>query len=213
MNRLYYYIMSILLISLACCKRDNNAPQIFTKNSYPLAVGNWWQYQLTAQGYQDDTFMLSVISMSDSGAYIKYNCNFIGNGTTAPAGYFLISDTSMSFTNAFEPYYSGFQNFYLKFPVATGQYWQGSFPGDSIVVISVVNSYSAYGHTYSPCYYTKEAYDLPHNFKVSSMIYTPKVGLIEGAINFISDTADRSPSYSGGVQIQQSILLLDYHVQ
>jgi hypothetical protein len=215
MKIIHYCILLVIILSWSCCKKDNS-PSPFTETSYPLTVGNWWEYQVnqTAMGGGYDTVILIVISMSKINSYVDYLCTVTLNGTIIDSGNFFQSDTSLSFINSLPTsYYSLFPNFYLKFHVATGQYWQGSFAGDSILVTSVVNSYSAYGHTYGPCYYTKEAYDLPHNFKVSSMIYTPKVGLIEGAINFISDTADKSPSYSGGVQIQQSILLLDYYVQ
>jgi hypothetical protein len=202
-NRHYYLLL--LFIALSCCKIDNNNPQTFTENSYPLAVGNWWQYQLTDLYYGSvDTITLDVISMVKSGPYMKYTCNFIYNGNVTDSGYFLQSDTSMSFEVA-NSYSVACLNFYLKFPVATGQYWQGAFPGDSIMVLSVVGSEGYYGHTYSPCYYLKESYDLPHNYKVNTMILTPKVGLVHQAITFNSDTA--------GVQIQQSISLLNYSVQ
>jgi hypothetical protein len=203
MRRKYYYVLLILLTVISACKKDNN-PQTFTESSYPLAVGNWWQYQLTSAIFNTDTFILRVDSILNAGPYTKYVCNYVEGNTLTPAGYFLLSDTSMYFIQPYG-YFTAFPSFELKFPVAAGQYWQGSFPGDSIIVTSVVNSYSTYGHTYGPCYYTKEAYDLPHNFKVSNMILTPKVGLIEGAINFSSDTA--------GVQIQQSINLINYHIE
>jgi hypothetical protein len=200
----YIYSIAIVLILIGSCKKSTE--NVFTSSSYPLAVGDWWQYQLTSIGYATDTFMLSVISVSSLGPYTQYNCNFIGNGATTPAGYFLQSDTDMYFVNS-TPYadFSAFPNFQLKFPVKAGQYWPGAFPGDSTLVEAVVGSEGYYGHTYSPCYLTNESYNLPHNFKVQSMTLTPKVGLVHQSITFNSDTA--------GVQIQQSISLLNYHVE
>ena len=209
-------LLLIVLVSLSCCKRNSSPPpSLFTKDSYPLAVGNWWEYQLTSPGYSTDTFILKVSSMVNASPYMQYNCDFTGNGTSAPAGYFLLSDTSLSFINvSAQPDYTPFQNFHLKFPVSKGQYWQGRYPPkDTILVLGVENTYSSYGHTYSPCYSTNESYILPHNFLVKSMLLTPKIGLIYGSIDFNSDTADRTQSYPGGVQINQSITLLNYHVQ
>ena len=88
-----------------------------------------------------------------------------------------------------------------------GSYWQGAFPGDSTLVVGVSDSYSSYGHTYGPCYHTNESYNLPHNFKAESMILTPKIGVIYQSIDFNSDTAE------GGAQVQQSLNLINYHVQ
>jgi hypothetical protein len=197
-----FFIIAILLLSNYGCKKSTES--IFSSSSYPLAVGNWWQYQLTAQGNQDDTFKLSVVSVFNVGAYVQYNCNLTGSSGSGPVGYFLQSDTSMSFVNIPNSYFVAFPSFHLKFPVAAGQYWQGAFPGDSIMVDGVANSEGYYGHTYGPCYLTNESYDLPHNFKVQNMVLTPKVGLVHQSITFNSDTA--------GVQIQQSISLLNYSV-
>lgn len=192
-----------LLFTLPCCKKDNG-PDAFTESSYPLALGNWWQYQLTSAVFNPDTFILRVDSITTVGPYTQYICNYVSNGTLTPAGYFLQSDTSMSFVQPYG-YFTSFPSFHLKFPVQTGQYWPGAFPGDSILVDAVVASEGYYGHTYAPCYLTNESYDLPHNFKVESMTLTPKVGLVHQTINFQSDTA--------GVQIQQSIDLINYHIQ
>jgi hypothetical protein len=134
------------------------------------------------------------------------------NGNITDSGYFLQSDTSMSFV-ASNSYSVSILNFHLQFPVKVGQYWQGSFPGDSILVEAVVGSEGYYGHTYSPCYLTNESYNLPHNYKVESMVLTPKVGLVHQTITFNSDTAGKTPSYGGGIQIHQSVDLINYHVQ
>ena len=193
-----------LLYVLSNCKRDNSTPTAFSKTSYPLALGNWWQYQSTAIGFDPDTFVLRVDSIVTDGPNMKYICNYVSKGAIISAGYFLQSDTSMSFIQPYG-YFTSFPNFHLKFPASTGQYWAGSFPGDSIIVNGVASSHTAYGHTYGPCYYLGEAYNLPHNSKVESMILTPKIGLIYQSINFNSDTA--------GIQIKQQVNLIDYHIQ
>jgi hypothetical protein len=197
--------MLILFAFIASCRKISDSQPPFTSVSYPLAVGNWWEYQLTAAFSNPDTFTLLVDSMVADGPYTKYICNYVGNGAIIPAGYFLLSDTSMSFIQPYS-YWTSFPSFHLKFPVETGQHWPGAYPPqDSILVSAVNDSCGGYGHEYGPCYYLEESYNLPHNFRVSHMILTPKVGLIQQAINFNSDTA--------GIQIQQSITLLNYHVQ
>ncbi len=204
-----------MICVLNSCKKDNG-PTPFTKNSYPMAVGDWWKYQVTYcfGGYSTDTFTLSVSSMNTSGVYTNYTCDFIQNGGTLVSGFgnFIQSDTSLSFVNT-SAYadFSSMPNFHLKFPIAAGQYWQGTFPGDSTLVDAVVSSEDYYGHTYSPCYLTNESYDLPHNFKVESMVLTPKIGLVHQSINFQSDTA--VVGGVPGVQVCQSITLIDYSVQ
>jgi hypothetical protein len=207
-----FCIILFLVLFIASCHKDNNTAPTFTSASYPLAVGNWWQYQLTQQCCYPDTFMLSVVAVINVGPYTKYQCYFLYNGSVTDSGFFLQSDTSLSFTNTFAfAYYSPIPNFHIKFPAYTGQYWQGAFPGDSIVVDGVASSEGYYGHTYSPCYLTNESYDLPHNFKVESMTLTPKVGLVHQSINFQSDTA--KVNGVAGVQVKQSIQLIDYYVQ
>jgi hypothetical protein len=208
-NKCCFVVIVLLLLSNACKKDTVN---VFTSSSYPLAVGNWWQYEVYSTFYGTDTFTMRVDSIINGSPFTKYVCNYIGNGTTTPAGYFLQSDTSMSFIQPYG-YFTSFPSFYLKFPVAAGRYWQGAFPGDSILVDAVVGSEGFYSHTYGPCYLTNESYDLPHNYKVCNTALTPKIGLIHQSLNFNSDTADKSSSYSGGVQINQSISLINYHVQ
>lgn len=216
MKNKYYCILMSLLFALSCCKRDNStSPNVFTEASYPLAVGNWWQYQLISQGSATDTFMLNVVSTVDTNVYIKYNCNFVYNGISTPVGYFLQSDTSLYFINvSSDRYFVAFPNFHLKFPAEAGQYWQGDFRGDSIMVVGVAEKCEGSGGAYfSPCYSLVESYNLPHNFKVNRMLLTPKIGLVSQSIDFNSDTADRSPSYGGGIQTQQSVYLISYHIQ
>jgi hypothetical protein len=216
MKNKYYYILFVILIALSCCKKNNSSPIVFTEASYPIAVGNWWQYQFTDYLFGGtDTFMLSVDSVKSVGPYTEYICNYHGNGTSAPAGYFLRSDTSLSFIYpSINAYNSYIQNFHLKFPVETGQYWQGDFPGDSTLVVGVAGKCDgSYGESFSPCFSTVESYILPHNLKDEIMTLTPRIGVIYQSINFISDTAGRTASYGGGIQVKQSIALISYHVQ
>jgi hypothetical protein len=210
MSKKAYGIILISLI-LFSCHRNESTPNIFTESSYPLAVGDWWQYQLTSCTGGSDTFMLSVFSMTIIGPYARYQCNVILNGTIIDSGYFLQSDTSMSFTNTYYPYYSVFPNFHLKFPVALGQHWAGAFPGDSILVGAVVDSLESYHHTYGPCYLTNESYDLPHNFLVEHLTLTPKIGLVSQTIDFISDTAEVNGF--AGVNVCQSLQLINYNLK
>jgi hypothetical protein len=215
MKKLYPYFLFVSLFAFSCCKRDNNTvPSIFTKTSYPLAVGNWWQYRVdeTEMGGGYDTIMLKVISETDQGTYKNYLSVVSLKGVTRDSGYFLQSDTSLSFTNLLpNPYYSLFPNFHLKFPVVKGQYWQGAFTGDSILVKTVLDTYSAYGHTFKPCYVTEESYNLPHNFKINDLYLTPQIGLISGSMSFNSDTAEINGF--AGAQVKQSIQLIDFNVQ
>jgi hypothetical protein len=195
-----------MVFALSCRKiSDTQAP--FTSVSYPLAVGNWWQYQLTSIGSYPDTFTLSIDSTVTIGPYTKYICNYVGNGSIIPAGYFLESDTSLVFTNTSRyADFSPIPNFHLKFPAFVGQHWSGAYPPqDSILVISVVDSCGGFGHNFGPCYYTNESYSLPHRFEVESMNFTPNIGLIHQSYNLQSDTE--------GAFISQSIQLLSYHVQ
>ena len=209
MRNKYWFIVVILLFILSCKRDSSSQPQEFTKDSYPLDIGNWWKYQLSdcSGGIAADTFILRVVSIVNTSSYIEYMCNFEGNGMTISAGYFLQSDTSLSFTNtSSNPSNSPFPDFHLKFPAFKGQYWPGTYPPkDSILVLGVENKYSSYGHTYGPCFSLNESYILPHNFLVKSMLLTPKIGLISGSINFQSDTAS--------LYVCHSLLLLDYNVQ
>ena len=193
------------MLALSCCKRDNSTPpNIFSEASYPLAVGNWWKYQFTSSGSYPDTFTLRVDSMIIQSPYTKFICNYVGNGAIISAGYFLQSDTSLSFVQPYG-YFTSFPSFHLRFPVETGQYWAGEFRGDSIMVVGVADKCEGGGGYFSPCYSLVESYNLPHNFKVNDMLLTPKVGLVRQSISFNSDTP--------GVQIQQSVALISYHVQ
>ena len=206
-----FCILIVLLFVLSCKRDSTSSPSTFTKDAYPLTVGSWWQYQVdqTSEGGGYDTIILSAVSMINVGSYIKYTCNITLNGRFIDSGYFLQSDTSLSFTNNLpSSYFSLFPNFHLKFPVQTGQYWPGAFPGDSIRVAGVAaNCAGSYGESFSPCFSTVESYILPHNFKVENMLLTPKVGLVTQSIDFNSDTAE------GGIQIKQSLHLISYHVQ
>jgi hypothetical protein len=156
--------------------------------------------------------MMKVASVSNIGPFIKYNCVFIVQNQAYPAGYFLQSDTSMFFINNSDQYSSPFPNFYIRFPVSGGIYWQGSFPGDSTIVAGVSGSCKFYNLNYSPCYSTSEMYDLPHNFMSKSMLLTPKVGLVFGSIDFISDTAISNGS-SMGVDACEEIYLINYNLE
>lgn len=205
-----YYIVIIALLVLSCCKKDDSSSSTFTKDSYPLAVGNWWQYQVnqTYEGGGYDTILLNVLSANTITPYTKYICNITLNGRVIDSGYFLQSDTSLTFVNSLpSPYFSLFPNFHLKFPVSIGQFWDGSFSGDSVLVVGVANTCSFNSHTYGPCYYTNESYNMPHNFKRETMTLAPKVGLIKQSMDFNSDTAE------GGVQVNQSITLINFNVQ
>jgi hypothetical protein len=205
MKSKYYYILVVLFFVISCCKRDNSTPpNVFTSTSYPLAIGNWWEYQLTSLIFNPDTFIMRIDSMVTVGPYTKYVCNLTGSGGSGPIGYFLQSDTSMSFVNVPNSYFVAFPSFHLKFPVDLGQSWPGAFPGDSTLVVGVANG-NCYTTTYGPCYYTNETYDVPHYLKIENMILTPKIGLVMQSIDFNSDTA--------GIQIQQRVNLINYHVQ
>jgi hypothetical protein len=202
-----------MVFGLSCRKISDTHPP-FTRVSYPLAVGNWWQYQIneTNEGGGYDTITLKVVSMTNSGPFTKYKCYYLYPGAVTDSGYFLQSDTSLSFTNDLpSTYFSLFPNFHLKFPINTGQYWQGAFKGDSTMVVGAVNSCQvtdgSHYYTVGPCYYTNESYDLPHSFKVERMTLTAKIGLVNQSIDFNSDTAQ------GGLQIKQSVNLIGYHVQ
>ena len=214
MRNRYHLMLLSLLIFLSCCKRDNSSPKVFTKESYPIAVGNWWQYQLrycsTTQGITD-TITLSVVSMSTAGPYTNYKCYFTYNGTVTDSAYFQQSDTSLSFVNISSyAYFSAIPNFHIKFPASAGQYWNGAFPGDSTLVVGVANSCNgSNGHSFSPCFSTNEAYNVPHNFLVNSMLLTPQVGLISQSVDFKSDTAGGG----FGAIICQSVKLINYSVQ
>ena len=204
MRKRYCYCLLVLLATISSCKK-NNSNQTFTESSYPLAVGNWWEYQLTSLTFNPDTFTLRVDSMVTDGPYTKFICNYIGNGAIIPAGYFLQSDTSLSFVQPYG-YFTSFPSFHLKFPVETGQHWSGPFPGDSTLVVGVAGKCDgSYGESFGPCFSTVESYNLPHNFKVEDMLLTPKIGLVSQNIDINSDTA--------GIQIQQRVSLINYHVQ
>jgi hypothetical protein len=212
----YVYCLLILIIAvLPCCKKVTTTAQIFTEASYPLTVGNWWQYQIdeTNEGGGYDTLTLSIISMSTIGPYTNYKCYYLYQGAVTDSAYFLQSDTSLSFVNLFPyPYFGCFPNFHFRFPIEKGQYWQGAFSGDSTLVVGVANSCEGtYGTSYGPCFSTVESYNLPHNFMVNDMLLTPKVGLVRQSINYKSDTAVRFGF--AGIQINQSVNLISYHVQ
>lgn len=206
MKNRYSFLLIILLFALADCKKDNSTTtQIFSASSYPLSLGNWWVYQFTSLGSYPDTFTLRIDSVVTDGPFTKYICNYVGNGAIIPAGYFLKSDTSMSFVQPYG-YFTSFPSFHLRFPVETGQYWSGVYPKDSILVVGVSNScQGAYGENYGPCFSTVEKYNFPHNFLVNEMLLTPKIGLLRQSIDYNSDTS--------GIHIQQSVNLISYHIQ
>ncbi len=211
MKRRCYCILFILFTTLSCCKRNNNAPSVFTEASYPLAVGDWWQYLATYCVYGGvDTITLSVASMTSSGPYTNYKCYYLYHGAVMDSGYFQQSDTSLSFTNAFPyPAWGAFPNFHIKFPVAPGTHWPGPFyPNDSVIVVGVADS-CHYGISFGSCYTTYEAYNLHHNFMVNKMTLTPHLGMVNQSIDYVSDTAGGG----FGVDICQAFLLLDYHLQ
>jgi hypothetical protein len=202
------YLTVLLIVFVLSCRKVTNQPA-FTSTSFPLAVGNWWQYQLTNNsiGYTD-TFMLSVVSISDTGSYVKYECNYIYHGSVTSSGYFLQSDTSISFTNpgAYASLAS-YHNFYLRLPAFAGSHWPGTFPdpADSTVVDGVSNNCQGpQAPSVGPCYYLIEHYSSPVNFVANSMIVVPKIGAIYETIDVNSDT---------GLQVQQQLTLLNYHVQ
>jgi hypothetical protein len=202
-------LMLLLMVFALSCRKITNTQPAFTSASFPLAVGNWWQYQLinNSIGYTD-TFMLSVVSISDTGSYAKYECNYIYNGVVTSSGYFLRSDTSISFTNiGAYAFLASYHNFYLRLPANAGSHWPGMFPdpADSIVVDGVVND--CQGPTppsVGPCYILGEHYTSGTNSVGNLMTLVPKIGLIDQSIHLNGDTIGL---------VQQRITLLNYHVQ
>lgn len=201
------WCIALLILCLSCNKE--NEKDIFVASSYPLALGNWWKYQHTSIGFEPDTFILRIDSVTNDGLYKKYICNSISGNTIVPAGYFLRSDTSIAFIYPSEYYYlSEIQNFHIRFPISQDSYWMGDFSGDSTKVIGVNDSYSSYNIATGPYYSIHESYNLPHNFKVFNMTISPKLGILSQTNNFRSDTVG-----GFGVNVNQSILLLGYFIQ
>jgi|GEM_PF-6738702 len=205
MKRASLYIIPILFLAVSCKKA---APQMFTKDSYPMAVGNWWQYMIIDCTGGLDTFTLNTVSVTDFASYKDFKCNFVYHNNVTGSGDFIQSDTSISFVNRGNAYFSIFPDFHIRFPVYTGQYWAGTFKGDSIRVVGVTDPCGGFGHIYGPCYSTVESYILPHNFLVSNKLLTPKIGMISGSTDFKSDTAN-----GFGINTCQTVYLINYHIE
>lgn len=200
-----YCIIAVLFFALSCSRKTNNIPNIFTQTSYPMAVGNWWQYQVTDfGGGSTDTIILKAISLSVNGTNKNFTCYLIQNGTIVDSGHFIQSDSGLSYSGSRR--YSTFGEFSLKFPFITGQKWPGIFPTDTFVDVGLVDSFSvsAYGPYYKPVYTLRRAFSDPHYSLIQNIFLTPNIGLIYQTIDSHSDTAP---------DVWESINLLNYYVQ
>jgi hypothetical protein len=205
MSKKYYYIL-LLLLPMLSCRKDAGGISSFTKDSYPLAVGNWWQYQQSYCFGGADTIMMRVVSMTNLGSSIDYKCYVqISSGLGFDSGHFVQSESSLYYYSYGDADFSPIPNFHLEFPFLLGQKWPGLYSGDTIRAEGEADSCGGFGRPYGPCYATYEAYLLPHRHMVNDMFLTPKIGLVYGEINLQSDTE--------GIQVCQSVYLINYHLQ
>jgi hypothetical protein len=204
MKNVYFTILIGVVLLLSCCKKNNNNQNTFTNSSYPLAVGNWWQYQVVDfLGGTTDTVMLSAVSVVSDGSTKDYKCNLIKNGMIIDSGHFIVSDTALAYHGS-HPSYSIFGYFNFKFPFTSGQKWSGTMPADTFIVAGVDKSLKILGNTYSPDYSLTRRVFVPEYSLIQIMDLTPGVGLIDQSIDIQSDTAAWE---------QEGIQLISYHLQ
>jgi hypothetical protein len=206
MRRRNYLILIFLFTAFSCHKKEQGSPvqNIFTSDSYPMAVGDWWQYQVTSfQGGQStDTLILSVISVVTTGSSKDYKCNLLQNGAIIDSGHFIMTDSSLSYRGTRD--YSLFGFFNLKFPFTNGQKWPGIYPGETIADVGFVDTFKALGVVYNPLYTLHRFFDDPHCSMVQNIFLTPKIGLVFQGIDLQTDTAP---------DIWESIQLMNYELQ
>jgi hypothetical protein len=206
MKKACFLIAIVLMVTFSCRKNDKGTVQnIFTQSSYPMAVGDWWQYQVTYYpGSYCDTLILKAISVSINGTKKDYTCHLINNGLIVDSGHFIQSDSGLSYSGSMR--YSTFGEFILKFPFVTGQKWPGVFPTDTFVDVGLADSFSvsAYGPYYKPVYTLRRVFSDLHYSVIQDIFLTPNIGLVYQSIDSHSDTAP---------DVWESINLLKYNVQ
>jgi hypothetical protein len=202
MRKSNFLIIIFLCSAFYSCKKKAQNSQVFTSSSYPLAVGDWWQYLKSDGGNTSDTITLSIVSESVNGTIKDYKCNITQGGIVIDTGHFTQSDTSLAYSG--NPYYSVFGFFNLQIPFKEGQEWPGVYPNDTIKVAGVADSFEAYHITYKPVYALRRVFNDPHYSMVQLIFLTPNIGLTNQSIEIQSDTA---------VQTSEVLFLLNYKLQ
>ena len=204
MKSIINFLVYITLIALLSCGKDKSAPT-FTKDSFPLKVGNWWEYSVKDLYSQSpDILTLTIISMKNMGDIKVFTCTIFEFGTIVDTGYFTLSDTALLY-QGYKPDYSYFGNFQIKIPFKQGDKWQGTYINDSYTTGGyTTDSISLLTRKYSPVFtINRSVNQLPHYSNEQSISLTPGIGIPAQGFNITNDTI--------GPQ-SQDFILIDYHL-
>jgi hypothetical protein len=193
---LFLIIVSVLPL-LGCGSTVEPKPELpttFTKEAFPVSVGNWWRYKIyDSLTFKTDTLILRVVSGVDTNGVQSYTCNVEMHNKVVDTSTFEISKTQLSYKGNYE-YYSYFGNFILKFPFKAGESWIGRHEEDTVRAVNRFDSISFLGKLYQPAFSLERAYGLVGNYSFrQSIVVCPSIGIIRQSIReYISIPTQRS---------------------
>ncbi|MCW3128217.1 MAG: hypothetical protein JWO03_3875 [Bacteroidetes bacterium] len=197
-------ILLLFILSLASCHKSTTPTDTFSRNDFPMAVGDWWRYQVIDVNAPTDTLLMTVIASSGNGSTKDYTYTIYKNAyhRTVDTGHFIISDTGLSY-NTTNPYYSYFGSFNLKLPFQKEQQWVGSLPHDTITAVGRAAVVKIMGKDYGPVYTLNRKAISSHYRNLSGIFVAPHIGIIYQDVSIEIDTA---------VPQKQTFLLIDYNL-
>jgi hypothetical protein len=200
----FFYLRWILLIGAISCKHENDTidSTAFSKTSYPLNVGNWWQYRVVDFNARTiDTLSIRISSKTVQNGEVIYRCELEEYGTVIDSAQFVLTESSLSY-QGLDATYSYFGDFKLKLPFYQGETWKGFSDVDSMNVISFSTDYNVLGKKYD-IYYLKRTVPGAAYSVVQSLQLSKNIGLVSQNINI----------FWGGLTQRQSFQLIDYELK
>lgn len=156
-----FLLFIIGLIFLNSCKDNivNNIEPSFTKNSFPVKVGNWWKYQIidSLSHNSIDTITIRIDSLIEFNGIKKYVSHIERGYSSVDSCSFSLSDSIISFIENNIEFFGIFE-FNLPFSVANK--WYINVPTtdstkliDTSSVISFDTNFSVLGHNYKNVFF------------------------------------------------------------
>lgn len=199
-----YHLSLLLFLFIVGCKPEKDPIIVnqFTKDDFPIAVGNWWKYKHTDfLSNTTDTILLRVISLQTNTTSSKeYTCIVEEFGQVVDTAKLILGDSTIAY-NSYNPNYSYFGDFFMTAPFKVDSKWANSIYNDSTTVISYSEGVKYNGVPYNVFFLKRTVSSI--NYHVVQTISVAKgIGIIEHVFN-----------YREMVPIQsQNLQLIDYHL-
>jgi hypothetical protein len=202
-------VTGCLILWTAACKKssNSNAGQAnLTAPEFPLAVGDQWVYQvMDFLQNNTDTLTLSITgTQALPGGEKKYFCSITEDGVLVDSGAYTVDNDTVSYRGLNPNSYSYFGDFKFQFPFHSGSQWKGLYLGDTVRVISEIDSTDILGQQYRHVFSLKRAFALQGNYSmVQFMFVVPNIGVVNQSVDI----------FSGGPLQNQSFELISYKLE